>query len=92
MNCYKSEIFFSGISPTVIESIQVATCFVVGKMPVNYLGVPLVSKHLSRKDCHSLIDKITARVKHWTAKFLSYAGKLQLLQSVISSLMNFWCR
>lgn len=32
--------------------------FVTGKLPVKYLGVPLLAKRLSVKDCGSLIDKI----------------------------------
>ena len=39
-----------------------------------------------------LVDKITARVQHWAAKFLSYAGRYQLIQSVIFSIENYWCR
>lgn len=76
VNCLKSEIFCSGIPNVVLETIKIETGFVVGQLPVRYLGVP---RHLSIKDCQPLIDKITARVKHWTSKLLSYAGKLQLI-------------
>lgn len=89
VNWSKCEIFYSAISNSVIGAIQEATEFSVGQLPIRYLGVPLVSKHLSLKDCHPLIDKFTARV---STGFFSYAGKLKLIQCVISSLQNYWCR
>ena len=44
------------------------------------------------KDCEPLVGMITARVKTWAVRFLSYAGRLQLIQSVIFNMTNFWCR
>lgn len=76
VNCLKSEIFCSGIPNPVLEAIHEATDFSIGWQLIRYLGVPLVSKHLSLKDCQPLIDKVTARVKHWTSRFLFYFGKL----------------
>lgn len=37
-----------------------------------------------------LIEKIRARISSWTARHLSFAGRLQLISSVIHSLTNFW--
>lgn len=72
MNGSKSDIFASGI----LNSIQSATQFVIGELPVRYLGVLLVTKQLSARDCKPLVDKINARVQHWTSRFLIYAGRL----------------
>lgn len=38
-----------------------------------------------------LISKITARISNWAAKSLSYAGRTQLVNSVLSSLHVYWC-
>ncbi|GKG54195.1 hypothetical protein Tco_0557718, partial [Tanacetum coccineum] len=59
--------------------------FKCGKLPVRYLGVPLLAKKLSVKDCKPLIDKVEERVSCWRNKTLSYAGRIQLLASVLSS-------
>ena len=37
-----------------------------------------------------LIEKIRKRISSWTGRFLSYAGRLHLIKSVIMSLTNFW--
>nr|XP_043615865.1 uncharacterized protein LOC122587764 [Erigeron canadensis] len=57
-----------------------------GSLPVKYLGVPLVSTRLIYRDCKELIEKINNRVNNWKNKFLSFVGRLQLVQSVLSSM------
>lgn len=36
------------------------------------------------------MDKITTKLTSWTSKFLSYDGRLQLLQTVIEGIHLFW--
>lgn len=38
----------------------------------------------------TLISKITSRITCWSSKFLSYAGLLQLIKVVISSMQSYW--
>ena len=68
------------------------TGFRLGVLPVRYLGVPLVTRRLTDQDCLPLVEKISFRINHWSTQFLSYAGRLQLIQSVVYSIQNFWCR
>ena len=72
--------------------IQQATGFRMGALPVKYLGVSLITRQLSVHDCAPLVGKITEKVRHWATKFLSYAGRLQLIQSVLFNVQNYWCR
>ena len=37
---------------------------------ITYLGVPLISGRLSYSDCNPLIDRLTERMRAWTAKLL----------------------
>ncbi|XP_048619854.1 uncharacterized protein LOC125590353 [Brassica napus] len=53
------------------------------------MGLPLTTKALSKEDYEPLIDKIRTRMLSWTNKSLSYAGRLQLLNSVISSITHY---
>jgi hypothetical protein len=36
--------------------------FKEGKLPVRYVGVPMISRKLIAHDCNQLIEKITARI------------------------------
>ena len=64
--------------------------FNVGKLPVKYLGVPLLSKKIGAKECKKLVDKVKNKVEDWKNRYLSYAGRLQLIASVLSSLNTYW--
>ncbi|MBA0796167.1 hypothetical protein Gohar_006961, partial [Gossypium harknessii] len=70
----------------------ITTCigFKVGRLPVRYLGVPLVSRKLSQSDCVVLTNRILGRFHEWSTKNLSYAGTLQLIKVVIFSVQAYW--
>lgn len=89
-NRNKSEIFMSGGSLALRNYIQLAFGFQEGTLPVRYLGVPIISSRLRKVHCIALIDRITARAQSWTQRFLSYAGRLQLISSVLHSIQSYW--
>ena len=86
LNSAKSEIFSTGVSREDLMATQQETGFKLGVLLVRYLGVPLVTRRLTKRDCLQLVEKITARINHWAVRFLSYAGRLQLIQSVLYSI------
>ncbi|GKC57546.1 RNA-directed DNA polymerase, eukaryota, reverse transcriptase zinc-binding domain protein [Tanacetum coccineum] len=61
-----------------------------GKLPVRYMGVPLLAKRLSVQDCKMLIDKVENKINYSSNKSLSYAGRIQLIASVLSSMQLYW--
>ncbi|KAL1198665.1 putative ribonuclease H protein [Cardamine amara subsp. amara] len=89
MNRNKTTLFYAGLNLQESESLT-DFGFRHGSMPFRYLGLPLLHKKLRKADYSPLIDKITARIQHWTIKTLSFAGRLQLITSVIYALVNFW--
>ncbi|GAV92789.1 LOW QUALITY PROTEIN: zf-RVT domain-containing protein, partial [Cephalotus follicularis] len=64
--------------------------FQEGTLPVTYLGLPLITKRLSHVDCSYLIDRLMARANSWVCRFLSFAGRLQLI-ATLASMHVFWC-
>ena len=56
---------------------------------MKYLGVPLISTRLSHCDCQPLVDKLLARIQEWTSRSLSFAGRLQLLTSVLYNIQMY---
>ncbi|GAV92363.1 zf-RVT domain-containing protein, partial [Cephalotus follicularis] len=59
-------------------------------LPIKYLGLPLITSRLTKQDCAPLMEKIMARANSWVSKSLSYAGRLQLIQSTLASMQVFW--
>lgn len=64
--------------------------FQEGNLPVRYLGVPLITSRLRRKNCLALVDKIVAKAKSWTCRALSFAGRLQLINSILFAIQIYW--
>ncbi|GKB41505.1 RNA-directed DNA polymerase, eukaryota, reverse transcriptase zinc-binding domain protein [Tanacetum coccineum] len=90
-NFNKSIVFFGSISEEDQQELLNILPFGKGKLPMKYLGVPLISKRLGVNDCKILIDKVKTKINHRRNKFLTYAGKLQLIASVLESIQSYWC-
>ncbi|XP_028120126.1 uncharacterized protein LOC114317568 [Camellia sinensis] len=86
----KSNLFFCGCDSSLREEILKIANFKEGTLPVKYLGVPLITTKLRALDCQQLIDRITNRIKSWTNKALSYAGRAQLIQTILFSMQVYW--
>ncbi|GJY65056.1 putative RNA-directed DNA polymerase, eukaryota, reverse transcriptase zinc-binding domain protein [Tanacetum coccineum] len=86
----KSTAYFCGVTNHVKHAILQILPFEEGRLPVKYLGVPLVSSRLIFRDCKELLEKVQIRVDDWKNKSLSIAGRLQLVNSVLGSLHVFW--
>lgn len=61
----------------------------VGSFPFTYLGLPLGLTKPQVKDYAPLICRVEKRLSA-SAQFLSYAGRLQLVKSVLSSLPTYY--
>lgn len=91
MSLQKSSFFSSGISPEEISTIQATTGMPHHTLPMKYLGVPMVTKKLTLLNCEPLLQQIKARFSSWSAKALSFAGRLLLIKTVIAGITTFWC-
>ncbi|XP_070004706.1 uncharacterized protein [Nicotiana sylvestris] len=45
---------------------------------------------MSVQQCQPLLEKMIGRIQSWTTKFLSYAGRVQLIRSVLLSIQVYW--
>ncbi|GJX34219.1 RNA-directed DNA polymerase, eukaryota, reverse transcriptase zinc-binding domain protein [Tanacetum coccineum] len=91
-NLKKSTLFCRNLKSDIKKSILKILPFAEGNLPVRYLGVPLVTRKLSINDCKCLVDKVKQRIDDWKNKFLSYAGRLQLIASVLSAMHLYWAQ
>ncbi|XP_021994704.1 uncharacterized protein LOC110891319 [Helianthus annuus] len=86
----KSTGFFCNVPDHVKNHILSFLPFVEGTLPVKYLGVPLISSGLVYKDCSVLVERLDQRISNWKNKLLSFTGRLQLINSVLSSMHIYW--
>jgi hypothetical protein len=90
-NPNKSTFFFCvGVPPLVKSQIVDYLGMKEGKLLVRYLGVPLISSRLCAADCDILLEKITRRINSWLSHHISFAGRLQLISSILYSLQVYW--
>ncbi|XP_058754826.1 uncharacterized protein LOC131627957 [Vicia villosa] len=90
INPSKCKVFFGSIDQDTKNHIRNITGFGMGEFPVKYLDVPLTSKKLTINHYMPLIEKIVSRINHWTSRLLSYAGRIQLVKSVIVATTQYW--
>ncbi|KAH1256923.1 putative ribonuclease H protein [Glycine max] len=90
INPTKCKIFFGGIDDETKGVIKRTTNFKEGQFPIRYLGVPLTSKKLTITHYLPLVEKIVCRTRHWTARLLTHAGRIQLVKSISFSITQYW--
>ncbi|GAB2282642.1 hypothetical protein Dimus_039557 [Dionaea muscipula] len=89
-NIGKSSLCFGGVRDGEKGALAATLGFSVSLCSFKYLGVPLSAKKLKVCLFQPIIDKIVARITCWTARCLSYAGRLQLVKSILLSIHVYW--
>ena len=75
-NRQKSSLYIAGSDKLFNDAIHSVFQFHVWELPIKYLGLPLLSSRLSEVKYKPLIDSILSRLKGWTVRPLSFAGRL----------------
>ncbi|GJZ14025.1 hypothetical protein Tco_0549255 [Tanacetum coccineum] len=86
----KSTVFFYNMGNTMKNEILGIMSFLEGNITAMYLGVPFISSWLLNQDCKILVEKAKNRIGDWKNKSLSFAGRLQLCKSILSSMQIYW--
>ncbi|GAA0160354.1 hypothetical protein LIER_16928 [Lithospermum erythrorhizon] len=89
-NPAKSSIFLAGVKEDRKRSILERVGFLEGTFPVRYLGIPLAPTSVSVKAFSPFTDAIDRFIQKWRHHSLSYAGKVELIRSVIQGVDGFW--
>ena len=89
-NIGKSLIFMDGVTETVKDQLSSLLGFGADTFPTTYLEFPLHPSRLNRSGCAGLILRIKSFVENWMTRRLSYAGRLQLIQSVVGGVLSHW--
>jgi hypothetical protein len=85
-NMHKSQLFM--IQTQDMQTDHLATIFqgTIGQLPANYLGLPLHIGRTRRADEQALIDKIGACLPGSKGRLLTRAGRLALINAVLTSM------
>ncbi|GKD44979.1 RNA-directed DNA polymerase, eukaryota, reverse transcriptase zinc-binding domain protein, partial [Tanacetum coccineum] len=89
-NLGKCTMFCGSLDSDTKDEISNIFPFKEGKLPVRYLGVPLVTKKIGIANCKQLVDKVTQKLNDRKNTSLSYAGRAQLIASVLGSMQVYW--
>jgi hypothetical protein len=59
-------------------------------LPCTYLGLPLSASKISKELLQPVINKIQSRLPGWMPRLMSSGGRIQLINSVLSAIPNFF--
>ncbi|KAL0401934.1 UNVERIFIED_CONTAM: LINE-1 retrotransposable element O protein [Sesamum latifolium] len=90
VNPQKSHLILSRSASAHRDTLLPILGYQEGHLPLRYLGLPLLASRLSIADCKPILTKIDDRIRGWEGIMLSFAGRVQLIRSVLSSLQVYW--
>ncbi|XP_062086445.1 uncharacterized protein LOC133792554 [Humulus lupulus] len=74
-NKTKSAIFGVGLQEGDWNRIIDMTGFVRSNLPFEYLGMTISNTRISKVDCECLVEKMVKRIRSWSSRNLSFAGR-----------------
>ena len=89
INFHKSEVFCYGAAKEMESFYTSLFGCNSGEYPFRYLGIPMHHRQLLNSEWRKVEDRFKQKLSCWKAKYLSFGGRLVLLNSVLSSLPMF---
>ncbi|GAU48100.1 hypothetical protein TSUD_133200 [Trifolium subterraneum] len=87
INPSKSIVYAGSMTAQRHNQIANLLGFSVGFLPFLYLGVPMFKGKPKTSHFQFIVDKIRLKLASWKASLLSIAGRIQLVKSVIQSML-----
>jgi hypothetical protein len=90
VNLHKSKVFFSN---NMKESNAQVICDILGVEQTSdlgtYLGAPMIHQRITKNTFSFLIDKMRKKLSCWKSNSLSFAGRITLAQSSLTSILGY---
>lgn len=85
VNMMKSSIIPIRCAPELVDSVLPCLPCTVASFPCRYLGMPLSPRNLKKEELQQLIDQIANQLQLWQCGFLTEAGRVVLINSVMTA-------
>lgn len=72
------------------QAILLSSRFTEGSFSFKYLGVPLSPHRLLASQLSHILPKLELSIQSWMGKHLSFAGRFELIRSVLQGVVQFW--
>ncbi|GKV33103.1 hypothetical protein SLEP1_g41647 [Rubroshorea leprosula] len=89
INYGKSQIVVVEAEEGWIEKMAYKLSCKVGELPMKYLGIPIGGNHRKLAMWQPLVDSFKRKLASWKGRHLSLAGRVTLINSMLSSLPVF---
>uniref|UniRef100_A0A803QDT5 Reverse transcriptase domain-containing protein n=1 Tax=Cannabis sativa TaxID=3483 RepID=A0A803QDT5_CANSA len=89
-NASKIAIYCSNMRQDTVNQVLQLFGFSRHVLPFTYLGIPICVRKISRKECELLAEKMTARIKSWSSRNLSFTGRITLINSILIAIQDYW--
>ncbi|XP_060170629.1 uncharacterized protein LOC132601564 [Lycium barbarum] len=71
---------------SLVQDVIQITGFTRGEFPFKYLGCPIFHSRKKKAYYNDLIKKVKDKLQNWKGKFISFGGKVVLINSVFQSM------
>lgn len=72
-----------------LSKISNSLGFNIRTLPFIYLGVPIFKGKPKTCYFHPVVDKIKSKLDSWKASLMTFAGRIQLVKSVVQSMLIY---
>ena len=86
----KSAVYTASVPEHEAEVLRAETGFGTGTFPFRYLGIPISPHGLRVVHYQPLLDKMRGLLNAWSRRTLSFAGRRELIASVLQGVAGFW--
>jgi len=90
VNFQKSSVGGIGCNNLLLQRFATVLNCATMKTPFKYLGMPVGGNHRRSKFWEEVVERVRRRLGRWKGKFISMAGRLCLIKSVLSALPLFY--